>query len=219
MEDNTAGATPQLGKHRIEALADGIFAVAMTLLVIELRLPEHLHHATQAELAAALGALAPTFFSWVISFIVLAIFWTGNHRLYSHVRHVDGKLLAYTMLSLAGASLMPFASAINNQFASQLAQLVYSSVMIVMAAGALLVASHLYRNPQLCAHAIDRATWRATMVRILGLMLVAAVAVPLAGLFPGSANFAFLLLFGLNPVSRALARRAAARAAPAAPAA
>ena len=218
MEDTTAGATPQLSKHRIEALVDGIFAVAMTLLVIELRLPEHLHHATQAELSAALVALAPTFFSWVISFIVLAIFWAGNHRLYSYVRHSDGKLLAYTMLSLAGASLMPFASAINNQFASQLAQLVYSSVMILMAAGALLVATHLHRNPQLCAYAIDRATWRATMVRILGLMLVAAIAVPLAGLFPGSANFAFLLLFGLNPVSRAVARRATRRE-PAAPAA
>lgn len=168
--------------------------------------------------APALAGAAPTFFSWVISFIVLAIFWTGNHRLYSYVRYSDGKLLAYTMLSLAGASLMPFASAINNQFASQLAQLVYSSVMILMAAGALLVATHLYRNPQLCAYAIDRATWRATMVRILGLMLVAAIAVPLAGLFPGSANFAFLLLFGMNPVSRAVARRATRRE-PAAPAA
>jgi uncharacterized membrane protein len=218
MEDTTAGGPPQLSKHRIEALVDGIFAVAMTLLVIELRLPEHLHHATQTELAAALGALAPTFFSWVISFIVLAIFWIGNHRLYSHVRYSDGKLLMYTMLSLAGASLMPFASAVNNQVASQLAQLVYSSVMILMAAGALLVATHIHRNPQLCAHPMDRATWRATMIRILGLMLVAALAVPLAGLFPGSANFAFLLLFGLNPLSRALARRATGRE-PAVPAA
>ena len=56
---------------------------------------------------------------------------------------------------------------------------------------------------------------RATTVRIFGLILVAAVAVPLAGLFPGSANFAFLLLFGLNPVSRALARRAARHDSPA----
>ena len=207
MDDTSPGATPQLSKHRIEALVDGIFAVAMTLLVIELRLPEHLHHATQAQLAETLGELAPTFFSWLVSFIVLAIFWMGNHRLYSHVRHVDTRLLVYTMVSLAGASLLPFASAVNSGFPSQLAQLVYSSVMILIAAGALLIATHIHRNPQLCTHPMDRPAWRAVCVRIVGLMAVAALAVPLAVLFPGSANFAFLLLFAVNPLSRALARR------------
>lgn len=209
MDDTTSPGLPQLSKHRIEALVDGIFAVAMTLLVIELRLPEHLHHGTQAQLAETLGELAPTFVSWLISFVVLAIFWVGNHRLYSHVRHVDAGLLKTTLFMLGGASLLPFASAVNNQFTSELAQLVYAVVMIAIALGALLTARHIHRTPQLCAHPMDRPAYRAACVRIGMLMLVAALTVPLSGLFPGSANMAFLLLFGVTPLSRALARRSA----------
>lgn len=212
MDEHHPGATPQLSKHRIEALVDGIFAVAMTLLVIELRLPEHLHHATQAELAATLGELAPTFFSWLVSFVVLAIFWMGNHRLYSHVRHVDARLLTYTMLSLGGVSLLPFASAVNSRYASELAQGVYSSVMIVIAIGTLLVATHIYRHPQLNAHPMDRPTCVAACIRIVSLILVAALAVPLAGRLPGAANCVFLLLFVVSPLSRAVARRTVAPA-------
>jgi uncharacterized membrane protein len=201
-----APATPQLSKHRIEALVDGIFAVAMTLLVIDLRLPEHAHLVNDAQLRAALVELAPNFYSWLVSFVVLGIFWTGNHRIYSHVRHVDTALLWYTIVMLGGASLLPFASAVNSQL-TQLAQLVYSGVMILIATGALLVARHVYRNPQLCAHPMDKAVWRGTCIRLVGLMVVAAVAVPLAGLLPGLANLAFMLMFVLRPLSRRIERR------------
>ena len=90
-----AVATPvffYLNKHRLEALADGIFAVAMTLLVIELKIPETAHITTQEQLIAALAHLIPKFIAWLISFFVLAIFWASHHRLFHYVRVVDGKL-------------------------------------------------------------------------------------------------------------------------------
>jgi uncharacterized membrane protein len=202
----TPTGTPQLGKHRIEALVDGIFAVAMTLLVIDLRLPEHAHLATSGQLRDALVELAPNLYSWLVSFVVLAIFWMANHRLYSHVRHVDGALLWSTILMLGGVSLLPFASAVNSTMASQLAQFVYSSVMIVIALGALLVSHHIYRHPELCAHPMDRATWRGATVRTGGLIVIAVLAVPLAGWLPGYANFAYLLIFALRPLANRLGR-------------
>lgn len=202
----TPAGAPQLGKHRIEALVDGIFAVAMTLLVIDLRLPEHVRMTTTEQLADALAELVPNLISWLISFVVLAIFWMGNHRLYSRVRHVDGGLLWSTMLMLAGASLLPFASAVNSTAASELAQFVYSSVMIVIAVGALLVSHRLYRHPELCAHPMDRADWHGAMVRTGGLIVIAALAVPLAGWLPGFANFAYLLIFALRPMANRLER-------------
>jgi uncharacterized membrane protein len=55
-----------------------------------------------AELLGTLHELAPNFISWVLSILLLALFWAGNHRLYSHVRHVDG--------------LLPFASAVNSRY-------------------------------------------------------------------------------------------------------
>ena len=207
MIDTVAAAGPQLSKHRIEALVDGIFAVTMTLLVIELKLPEHVQATSSAELLHVLGELAPTFGSWVISFLVLAIFWVGNHRLYSYVRHVDGPLLGYTILLLAGASLLPFASAVNGRFLSQLAQAVYAIVMTLMAVGSLLVAARIYRHPELCSHAMDKAAYIGVSIRQGILIAVAAMTVVLAGRAPGMANFAFMLLFLVRPLSNVLTRR------------
>jgi len=205
--DHQNSASPQLSKHRIEALVDGIFAVAMTLLVIDLRLPEHLHVGTEADLLAALEHLLPNFYSWLVSFLVLALFWVANHRLYSFVRHVDGPLVWFTILLLGGASLLPFASAVNAQYISQLAQLVYAVVMVLMGMGSLLVATHVYRHPELCTHPMDRDSYRVTCIRTIGLIVVAALTVPLAGVLPGSANMAFLLMFALRPLNSMLTRR------------
>lgn len=218
MDHATPGATLHLSKHRIEALVDGIFAVAMTLLVIDLRLPEHLRVTSDAQLRDALVELLPNLYSWLVSFIVLGIFWVANHRVYSHVRHVDGGLVWRTILMLGGASLLPFASAVNGHFFSQLAQGVYSSVMILIACGSLLVARHIHRNPQLCSHPMDEATYVAICTRLAGLGVIALLAVALAGLFPGSANCAFVLGFTLRPLGNAVARQLAPPETQAAPA-
>jgi uncharacterized membrane protein len=111
---------------------------------------------------------------------------------------------------LGAASLLPFASAVNGHFFSQLAQGVYSGVMILIGLGSLLVARHIHRNPQLCAHPMDDATYVAICARLGGLGVIALLAVALAGLFPGSANCAFVLGFGLRPLGNAMARRYAA---------
>lgn len=207
MIDTTTAAVPQLSKHRIEALVDGIFAVAMTLLVIELRLPEHANALSSAELLGVLRELAPTFISWVLSFMVLALYWTANHRLYSYVRHVDAPLLWYTILLLAGASLLPFASAVNSRYLSQLAQLVYASVMCLMSIGSLLVTIRIYRHPELCAHPMDKATFITTCIRTCIMIVIAILTVVVAGRVAGIANSAFLLLFFARPLSKLLTRR------------
>ena len=82
-------ANPVFSKHRIEALTDGIFAVAMTLLVIELKVPEPATIHAPGDVATAVVRLIPTFISWTISVFVLGIFWNGQHRMFHFVRIVD----------------------------------------------------------------------------------------------------------------------------------
>jgi uncharacterized membrane protein len=202
-----ASAGPQLSKHRIEALVDGIFAVAMTLLVIELKLPEHANALSSAELLGVLQDLSLTFVSWLLSFLVLALFWTANHRLFSYVRHVDTPLLWYTIVLLAGASLLPFASAVNSRYLSQLAQAVYAGVMCLMSVGSLLVATRIYRHPELCAHPMDKASYVAACTRTCIMIVIAIATVIVAGQVVGIANSAFLLLFFARPIGNLLARR------------
>lgn len=213
MTDLSHDGHPQLSKHRIEALVDGIYAVAMTLLVIDLRLPEHAQLAGEAALRSALAGLVPNLVSWLISFFVLAIFWIANHRLYSYVRHADQRLLWLTILSLSGASLLPFASAVNGQFASVTGQAIYSGVMIWLSVSTLLVARHIRRHPELCVHAMPPGAYGATLARGCGVMLIAALALVVSYAEPGKANGVFLLMFLLRPLGARIERRLAPAAA------
>lgn len=177
MTDLSQDGHPQLSKHRIEALVDGIFAVAMTLLVIDLRLPDHGHLASEAALRNALLELIPNLISWLISFFVLAIFWIANHRLYNYVRHADQGLLWLTILNLAGAALLPFASALSSQFPSLTAQLVYSGVMILMGVSLMLLARRIHQHPELSGHPMSEGAFRATVARSCGVIAIATLAI------------------------------------------
>jgi uncharacterized membrane protein len=199
--------TPALSKHRLDALVDGIFAVAMTLLVIDLRLPEHAHVSGEAALQQALAGLLPNLASWLISFFVLAIFWIAHHRLFSMVRHIDQALLWLTVVVLAGASLLPFASAVNSQYASLTGQVIYSGVMMLIAVALLLMARHIHRHPALCAHPLALGAYRATLVRSSGVILIAALAIALATVRPGMANLVFFMMMGLRPLGARVERR------------
>ncbi|MQA22635.1 TMEM175 family protein [Rugamonas rivuli] len=207
MTDVSAEGQPQLSKHRIEALIDGIFAVAMTLLVIELRLPEHAHLDSEAALRGALYGLIPNLISWLISFFVLAIFWIANHRLFSYVRHADQGLLWLTILGLASAALLPFASAVNGQYASITGQALYSGVMIWLSVSTLLLARYIHRHPGLCVHPMSLGVYRATMARSFGVMLIAALAVVISYAAPGNANFVFVLMSLMRPLGARIERR------------
>lgn len=193
--------TPSLlSKHRIEALVDGIFAITMTLLVIELRLPEH-GELARTEVPHAVAALIPTIIAWIISFFVLAIFWVGNHRLLALARHSDLGLVWITILMLAGATLMPFATSLNSQHASPFSQSVYAFVMIWLALSTMLTARHLHRHPELCAHPVTRGAYYAAQVRS-GVVVAVALGTVLISyvVYPGMANMAFALLFFVRPL-------------------
>jgi len=67
---------------RIEAFSDGVFAIIVTLLVLELKVPELKDHRSVSELANQLRELLPKFLSWLISFIIVCKFWLNHHAIY-----------------------------------------------------------------------------------------------------------------------------------------
>ena len=201
-----------LSKHRIEALTDGIYAVAMTLLVIELKLPAHDSIETQADLINAVAHLLPKLVAWLISFLVLSLFWLGHHRLFQFVRHVDGKLVALNLVQLGFASLMPFSSALSGEFGDTLfSQVVYSINMAALSILAILIARYIHRHPELCVHPMPENTYRAARFRVGGLIVISAVAVVIAIVIPGFGvgNMAFMLMMIIMPISRRIEARPA----------
>lgn len=102
-----------MSKGRIEAFSDGVLAIIITIMVLELAIPH------EAGLAALLP-LAPVFLSYVLSFIFLGIYWNNHHHLFQVVEHVDGRVLWANLHLLFWLSLIPFVTGWmgENQFAA-----------------------------------------------------------------------------------------------------
>jgi uncharacterized membrane protein len=93
-----------MGKSRIEAFSDGVFAIIITIMVLELRAPEG------ADLAA-LAPLRPVFLGYVLSFIYIGIYWNNHHHMFQGVKHVSGRVLWSNLHLLFWLSLTPFTTA------------------------------------------------------------------------------------------------------------
>jgi uncharacterized membrane protein len=90
-----------MSKGRLEAFSDGVIAIIITIMVLELKVP---HEANWA----ALRPLVPVFLSYVLSFVYLGIYWNNHHHLLQAVRHVSGKVLWANLHLLFWLSLIPF---------------------------------------------------------------------------------------------------------------
>jgi uncharacterized membrane protein len=121
-----------LPKSRLEALTDGIFAVTMTLLVLDLRLPEHLGH-EQTEIVASLLALLPHVDDYVISFVVLCVFWLAHLRLLARLRDVDATFVWLNLAFLLFTTFVPtLTSLIGNNADRPVAAILYGCNLLLI---------------------------------------------------------------------------------------
>src|SRR3954465_3266457 len=90
-------------KGRLEAFSDGVIAIIITIMVLELKVP----HGADWE---ALGPLLPTFLAYVLSFVYLGIYWNNHHHMFHAVDHVSGGILWANLHLLFWLSLVPFAT-------------------------------------------------------------------------------------------------------------
>ncbi len=136
-------ARGELRLNRIEAFSDGVFAIVVTLLVLELRVPALRDHASVAELALQLVDLLPKFLSWLISFVIVCKFWLNHHRLLTLARSANYAMVWLNSLFLMGQSFIPFPTALMGEYGGN--PLAVSLFGVVMAINTLLfIALHAY---------------------------------------------------------------------------
>ncbi len=146
-----------MGKNRIEALTDGIFAVAMTLLVLDIKPPVHLRFETSEALIDHLSALEHSFVMYAISFVVLAMFWMGHHLQFHFVRHVDRQLLWINLVFLLVAVVVPFSTnLVGDHGHLQLPVVLYAVNLLVLTLLLFLQLRHLAASPHLIAPDLTR---------------------------------------------------------------
>jgi uncharacterized membrane protein len=157
----------QLSPLRLLALADGIFAMALTLLVFEIKIPE-LAPSEVGQLGSRLVALWPKFASCGLTFLTLGFSWIGHHNQYVAIRRTDRLFLWINLAFLSCIALVPFSSALLGEYPSQrLAIDVYAANLTV--AGTALYFHWWYatRNQRLVDTNIDRDLVARTKGRVL----------------------------------------------------
>jgi uncharacterized membrane protein len=101
---------------RIAAISDGVFAVAVTLLVLDIHPPEVAGVHTERELLAALAALAPRWMTWVLSVLALGIFWVGQQTQLNQLERADRDFTWASYLFLASITALPFSTRVLADF-------------------------------------------------------------------------------------------------------
>ena len=151
--------------NRLHALTDGVFAIAMTLLVLELRAPDATN---SSELISGLRMIVPNLFSFALGFAVCGTYWVGSAMNLSHLARVNRAALFLNVLQLFFISLLPFTTAILGRYPDEAAAvIVYALHLELLGLAQYAHWVYVLRHPELVLAPIDARTARVTTIRIL----------------------------------------------------
>jgi uncharacterized membrane protein len=122
-------------KNRVETFSDGIFAIIITLLVLEIKVPHIEDHLSAKSLFEALLTILPKFISWIISFFTIAVIWVNHHRLFKQFKILDNGIFWWNAVLLLWTTFIPFPTAVLGDYPSNfLSSVFYGLIMSLMAA-------------------------------------------------------------------------------------
>lgn len=118
---------------RLETLVDAVFAIAMTILVLELHVPEIGNVGNAHELWLGLVSIWPSVFSFVVSFVILGMFWVGHHTEFHYIKKLDNKLIWLNIFYMLMVSFLPFTAALLGRYSyNQTAVIIYGAQLLAM---------------------------------------------------------------------------------------
>jgi len=190
MADASARIESQTGFERTVAFSDGVFAIAITLLVLSLDVPKLGHG---EKLDHALSNLADNFTSYFIGFAVIGLFWVGHHYFFDSLRGFDGRMLWLNLLYLSFIGLMPFTTALLGDYGNDPSALTAYAINVALAG----LADTLMVAVALSAHLLEpqmQARGRELIARNLLPPAVFLASIPLAYVDTTLAKYSWLLL-------------------------
>jgi uncharacterized membrane protein len=195
-KERDAGYIPT---SRLEALTDGVFAFAMTLLVVNIELPAGFDPKTNGEFLAKLTDLSDTFTAYIITFFVLVGFWSGRATETGEPEMASPAYTRATLVHLLAVTFLPFSMLAVSRYDVAGAVWIYGANMILLAVTAMAISRIAAR---------DSGRTRAENGRVkLGVLIVAAVLSMIASLWsPDWAMLLYLLVLGAPLVKRAVDR-------------
>lgn len=134
-------------KNRIEAFSDGVIAIIITLLVLEIKVPHIDGEVNTQKVISSLITITPKFFSWALSFFMLLIMWVNHHRIFNELEKTDNNLLWLNGLLLFFMSFVPFPTAFMGDYFNQPMSTFFFGVCLMLVGAAFyFIRDYIARN-------------------------------------------------------------------------
>jgi uncharacterized membrane protein len=196
--------------ERLEIFSDGVIAIAITLLVLDIKIPE----SEPGKLFDALLDHWPSYVAYVLSFTVIGIMWVSHHSMFERIRHTDRGLLFTNLLLLLGIGFLPFPTALLAEYTQQggtnasVAAALYSATMAAIGLAFLAIWVYLEKHPKLLIEGVDPANLRRSIRRSWVGPGVYTLSIGLAFISPIACYFVYAgiaVYFIRGPSTKALA--------------
>lgn len=194
-QDHEAPNTKQLGLERIVFFSDAVFAIAITLLALEIRLPIGYETLSNSELLASLLGIWHKYLAFGISFLVIGTFWTSHHRKFLLIERYDNGLITLNLLILMVIAFIPFPSSVISDNGNRTGTILYALTMLV--AGLLFAALwwHATLDNRLVADDLSQAERRREFLSPILTVVIFLLSIGVALLNADLAKLTWLLLF------------------------
>jgi uncharacterized membrane protein len=194
MAEATESTVTASGTERLVMFSDAVIAIAITLLVLDIRLPELPAQADSTALAAALVSIMPKIAAYVLSFLVVGEFWYVHHLRFRYILRSDARLIWLNLVFLMTIGFVPFASSVLSEHPNAVAYALYDGTMACAALLSAALWGYAIVGDRLVAPGLDPGVRRRSLMGPLRVAAVFVLSGCLAQIDVRDARWAWLLL-------------------------
>ena len=198
-------------KSRVETFSDGVFAIIITLLILEIKVPEIQQPESVGELSEKLMMLTPKFVAWVISFLTVAVIWVNHHRIFEAIKHINHGIFWVNANLLLWVSFLPFPTALMGDYPhNKLAVSFFGISSLLMGTAFTIFRFYMWKHPELTNGFSKDELWQGVKnVLLFGISLY-SIGTATAWIHPyiAFAFYAFITVYFMFPSSTALPQSA-----------
>jgi uncharacterized membrane protein len=200
----SAAQSDETGMERLVFFSDAVFAIAITLLALEIRLPAGREITTQQELFEALISIAPKYLAYVLSFLVIGVYWMSHHRMFRMIVDYDRSLIFLNLLLLMLIGFVPFPTSIIGENLGPVATIFYALTMTLVGLVSMLIWWYASGgNGRLLARPITRRQLWISRLRLLIVPIIFLVSIGIALWDDNLARLSWVTLLVLVPLTPA----------------
>lgn len=155
-------------KTRVEAFSDGIFAIIITLLVLEIKVPEIENHNSIQELFTALLELTPKILSWFVSFVIVCVIWVNHHLIFQQIKSISHTLFWLNANLILWCAFIPFPSALLGDYVrNPAAQMFFGIILAIMSFSFVLIRWYLLKHQHLLNENIEIIQYKSATKKLI----------------------------------------------------